>query len=125
MTLRKLRVLCIEDEPDLLEDISQELTESGYDVLQARSGVEGLATIFDESLDLVICDVRMPGLDGIGLLNEIKQRGAQSTPPFIMLSAFSDQALHSQVEALGASAFVVKPVDYAELISLIAKVLGA
>lgn len=125
MSPAEARILCIDDEPDLLEDLSLELADAGYRVVQARTGMEGLAALVDGGIDLVICDIRMPGLDGMGLLDAARERNREGkVPAFVMLSAFSDPALRDRALGLGASAFVVKPVDYADLLDLVERVLA-
>jgi len=124
LNAEKTRILCIEDEPELLEDLGSELREAGYEVAEASSGMEGLAAIFDGAVDLAICDIRLPGIDGLDVLSEVKKRNeGRPSPPFVMLSAFCDQDLKERARLMGASEFLVKPVDYDELLSVVDKVL--
>ena len=67
------RILCIEDEQHLREDLVEVLKESGYDVLEASNGIEGIATITRHRPDIVISDVTMPGKTGFEVISELHQ----------------------------------------------------
>lgn len=113
-----MTILCIEDEPALLEDLAEALTDAGYHVLQARNGEEGLEMIKDHRPDLVISDISMPRMDGYGLLKEVRQNNRQlAQMPFIFLSALS--ARDERIKGLdcGADEYLTKPVDFDVLVS--------
>jgi len=113
MSTGPLRVLCIEDEPELREDLVSELRDSGCMVWGAADGLEGLALALSEQFDVVLCDVRMPKLDGLGVLEQLRmQDGASACVPFIFLSAYDDAALREKTRACGADGFLLKPVSY-------------
>lgn len=113
-----IRILCVEDEPGLREDLSLELDDAGYAVALAANGGAALALLAAERFDLVLCDVQMPGLTGVQLLEAARDAGQDC--PFLMLTAYSGQTLKDQCIALGASDVLVKPVDYARLLDTIA-----
>jgi serine phosphatase RsbU (regulator of sigma subunit) len=101
-------ILLIDDEAIVRESVAGYLEDSGYSVSEAGSGEEGL-TLFDLQLpDLVLCDIKMPGMDGFELLEAIKQRSADT--PVIMISGAG--VMSDVVEALrrGASDYLVKPI---------------
>lgn len=118
------RLLCIEDEPSLREDIALELGDAGYAVDVAADGATGLAALQGGVYDLVLCDVQVPLRSGLELL-EAAAALPGGRPPFIMLTAFSDPALHARCAALGAAGLLVKPVDYDELLAVVAAQLAA
>lgn len=121
----RFRVLCVEDEPDILRDIAEELAEHGFRVEQAANAEAAMAAIGRELPDLVVCDVQMPGMNGIELLEELRGRGdAQALVPFVFLTAFSDRETVLNGRRAGADDYLVKPVDYDLLIATVEAHLG-
>jgi PAS domain S-box-containing protein len=102
------RILLIDDEPDILRVLSRSLATDGYTVACARSGTEGLAAFEAQRADIVVTDIKMPGMDGIEVLKHIKARDPDSE--VVIITGHGD--IDSAVEALqfGASDFINKPV---------------
>ena len=117
------RILYIEDEAELREDMALELREAGHEVIEAQDGLQGLAAALAGPLDLVLCDVQLPKLGGIDLLRQLQAGDATRDVPFIILTAYGDGVLRRQAEELGVREFLVKPVDFDELLERVAKVL--
>ena len=113
------RVLVVDDEANLRLILKTILAKEGYQVSQAANGQEGLDVLDREVVDFILCDVRMPVLDGHGFLAELKARGI--TAPVIMLSAYG--SVDSAVEAIKAGAFdyVFKPFKPDEIILTLKK----
>jgi len=109
----KPKVLVIDDEEDFLETIVKRLLLRGLDVIGVDSGKEALKVLQEQSFDVVILDVRMPGMDGIETLREIKKR----TPltEVIMLTGHGSVESGIQGMQLGAFDYVIKPADFEEL----------
>lgn len=123
MTAQPWRILCIEDEPDLREDLVSELRDGGCLVWSAADGLEGLAMALSEPFDLVLCDVRLPKLDGLGVLQQIRLHDApQGQVPIVFLSAYDDAALRVKATRGGADAFLLKPVSYGRLSEVISTI---
>lgn len=125
-------VLCVEDEADLLDDLACELREAGYSVLEASDGATALALIeasltgsgsSSAAIDLVVCDVQLPGLSGLDLLRSLREQPDKSLPPFVLATAYGDAVMRAEADALGVSALIVKPVDYDDLLTLISELL--
>ena len=72
---RQFKVLCIEDEPEILRDIADELADHGFMVDQAPSAEAALPQIDAGTPDLIICDMQMPGMNGLQLLHKLRARG--------------------------------------------------
>lgn len=120
------RILCIEDEEGLREDIALELEDAGYAVDLAADGMAGLAALQGSDYALVLCDVQIPGLTGLELLAEAARLApGRSRPPFLMLTAYSDPPTRARCLELGAAGILVKPVDYDALLAAVADLLGA
>lgn len=115
-----MKILYVEDESDLREDLIEELEEDGYEVAWAPNGAEGLQLLETFKPDLVISDCLMPVMTGIQMLERIR---ASDSPlratPFIFLSAHADRKHVEEGLGLGADGYVTKPVDYDTLIEKI------
>ncbi len=112
--MAKPNVLVIDDEEDFLETIVKRLLRRGIDATGADSGQEALRILQEQSFDVVILDVRMPGMDGIETLRELKK----TTPltEVIMLTGHGSIESGIQGMQLGAFDYVIKPADFEELI---------
>ena len=120
-----LRILCIEDEAGLREDMELELEHAGYAVECAADGLAGIVAIQSAEFSLVLCDVQVPLANGLEVLAAVAELpDGRVRPPFFMLTAFSDPNLHARCTALGAARVLTKPVDYTELMNLIAGEIG-
>lgn len=107
------KVLVVEDDMHLRETLTSFLTRLGYDVVSAHDGRESLEIVESVTPDLVLTDINMPGLDGLALLAEIKQRSPLTI--VIMMTAFS--SIDSAVEAMrrGAEDYLSKPLQLADV----------
>lgn len=118
------RILLVEDTRELREDLALELTDAGYAVIESCDGHNALAAIKTHRPDLVICDIQLPEVDGITILELIRaDKHGVSKTPVIVVSAFSDSELHHQATVLGIEEFMVKPVDFSYLLNLIERTL--
>jgi len=102
------KLLLIDDEPDILRVLTVSLKADGYDVVSAPNGPEGIAAFEKEKPDIVITDVKMPGMDGIEVLKKVKNLNADTE--VIIITGHGD--IENAIEALkhGASDFINKPV---------------
>jgi putative two-component system response regulator len=107
------RILVVDDEPAITVALAKKLRREGYDCLTASSGEEALRRLATAELDLVVTDVRMPGMSGIELLQEIKRR--DNDIQVVMMTAYTD--IGFAVEALRHKAddYLLKPFNLAEL----------
>lgn len=115
------RVLVVDDDPMMVELISTRLDLAGYHVAHARSGYEGLSRLREFRPDALILDVNMPGLDGFGVLQQM--RAQHWAPPTMMLTARNQPADVQRAIALGAKDFLTKPFDDQRLLSRVARLL--
>jgi CheY-like chemotaxis protein len=104
-----MRVLIIDDEPHIRQMMRLALEASGYDVDEAGTGEDGLARFGDgRALDVVVLDQKMPGLDGLGTLQRIKERAPDAC--VLMVTAFASIELAVDAMRLGATDFLRKPM---------------
>jgi two-component system alkaline phosphatase synthesis response regulator PhoP len=115
------RVLVIEDEPSIRRGVADALGTGGYSALEAADGRTGLETALAASVDLVLLDLMLPGMDGLEVLEQI--RAARPGLPVICLTAMGEPADRVRGLKLGADDYVVKPFGVAELLARIEAVL--
>lgn len=108
-----MRILLVEDEPDLLRDLSHGLTLKGYAVDTADNGTDAYLAAFDEDYDLIVLDLNLPGMSGLALLSALKQEKPQAR--VLILSA--NHSLDTKLSGfdLGASDYLTKPFHFEEL----------
>ena len=116
------RILFVDDEKIVNEIIKDVLDDENQFVTVASNGEDALALLKDNSFDLVISDVKMPGMDGIQLLSEIKK--IDSTIAVIMLTAFGDRELYLKAMSCGAAEYLNKPVGLYEIKSIVQQYLN-
>ncbi len=111
------KVLLIEDEASIrsvLKDILKDQKELGLQVDEAKDGAEGLAKLESEHFDLVLCDIKMPKMDGMEVLQKAKEKGITTT--FVMISAHGTTELAVDATKMGAYDFLQKPPDLNRLL---------
>ena len=114
------RILCVEDEPEILRDVADELRDHGFVVDAAASAEAALPHIAANLPDLILCDMQMPGMSGLELLEHLRARGdAAASVPFVFLTAFGDRTTMINGRKAGADDYLVKPVDYDLLIAAV------
>ena len=113
-------ILCVDDDPSLLNLYNEELTEEGYKVIVAKNGKEAVTRFSREKPNLVILDIRMPEMDGITALNAILGKNRQV--PVIFNTAYPQYK--ENFMTWGADAYVVKSSNLSELKQAIRQVLG-
>jgi two-component system, sensor histidine kinase and response regulator len=108
-------ILVVEDDGALLDGLRDMLELSGYHVLTARNGVEGLAVLQARLPDLIVSDINMPRMDGYQFYSQVRARPDWVSVPFIFLTAKSEKADVRQGKILGADDYVTKPFEEADL----------
>ncbi len=101
------RILLVDDDRLILATLGDELAARGYDVARAASGEEALGLARELDPDLVVMDVRLPGMSGIEAARAIREAGR---PPVLFLTAFDEREIVEQAVADGAIGYLVKPV---------------
>ena len=119
----KKTILIIEDEEDILALIHYNLTREGYKVLTATSGEQGVKLASEQHQDLIILDLMLPGIDGLQVCRELKQREGTRHIAVIMLTAKGEEADIVTGLELGASDYVTKPFSPRVLLARIKAVL--
>ncbi len=115
----KSRILLIEDDASIVGGLKKELQAEGYEVAVAERGDKGLAQAKAEPFDVVITDLKMPGLSGLELVEQL--HAAKPKLPIILVTAFGTTDSAIEATKLGAYDYLLKPFDMAELLDLVAK----
>lgn len=108
------RILVAEDDPSTLKLMCAVLKRAGFDVVAARDGLEALEALDRHHVDLLLTDVMMPGLDGFGLVEQL--RDARIETPVLMVTAKGEVRDRRQGFLVGTDDYLVKPVDAQEMI---------
>lgn len=117
------RLLVVDDEPKLLRAIAADLKGEGYEVDVARSGIEALVFIAQKMPDLIVSDVRMPGMDGYEFAHRLRRNESTSLIPIIFLTAKDTTKDRIEGFRTGVDAYLTKPFEPDELLSVIASIL--
>jgi len=118
------RLLVVDDEPKLLRAIALDLKGEGYDVSTARSGNEALVSIAQRLPDLIVSDIRMPGMDGYTLARRLRQNQSTALVPIVFLTAKDTTADRIEGFRTGVDAYLTKPFEPDELLAVIASILN-
>ncbi len=113
VTTPKPRVLVIDDEPDMLRMLSFVLTMEGFQITTVRSGEQALAAFDADAFDVVVTDLKMPGMDGFETLRAIK--AVDSTVQIVVVTGFATPQTAALCEEAGAFEIVRKPFDLENL----------
>lgn len=119
------QILVVEDAPELLELIGIVLRNAGHVVLDAGTGEEGLRVALRQRPDLILLDIELPGLDGVGVLRELRANAALAAQPVIALTAASMKGDRERLLAAGFTGYLAKPVRPARLVQQIEPFLHA
>lgn len=113
------KILVIEDNHDIRENIQEILELAGFDTLGAENGKLGVQLAIDEMPDLILCDIMMPELDGYGVLHILSKRDETLGIPFIFLTAKAEKTDVRKGMNLGADDYITKPFDESDLLTTI------
>lgn len=118
-------ILTVEDSASMRQIVAYTLKASGFKVIEAVDGVDGLskASAPDAQIDLVLTDQNMPRMDGITLVATLRQLPRYSKTPMLLLTTESSQELREKGRSAGATGWLVKPFDPERLIEVIRKVI--
>ncbi|KAA5536185.1 response regulator [Taibaiella lutea] len=115
------KVLIIEDNAEIRENMAEILDLAGYEVSTAGNGKEGVAIAKKLVPDLIICDIMMPVLDGYGVLHMLQENQSLQNIPFIFLTAKSERSEVRKGMELGADDYIIKPFDGTDLLNAVAR----
>ena len=117
-----MKILVVDDEEGARELFNTILTDEGYEVTLAVNGEDGILQFKNALFDLVVTDIKMPGMDGLQLLQEIRKTGSKAD--VIMVTAYGEVESYLKAMSLGAAEYINKPIRIKELKRIVHKVLS-
>ncbi|GAB4301829.1 MAG: response regulator [Desulfuromonadia bacterium] len=117
-------IMTADDSPSIRQMVSFTLKQNGYEVVEAVDGKDALAKLSNQKVDMLITDLNMPNLDGIGLIKGVRGGTMNRFIPIIMLTTESQESRKAEGKAAGATGWIVKPFKPEQLIAVVKKVLG-
>ena len=120
--MSKARVLVIDDDPLLTKTLGKVLTKKGYEVDTAKNGHEGIEKAKSGFYHLILCDIRMPGLDGLMTIRHIQdfqEKAGAGKSGFIVITAYGNDETKHQAFQLGVTDFISKPFDLQPFLKVI------
>lgn len=119
------RILVVDDSQSIRQHVRTTLAGGGFEILEAVDGLDALQQLKSRNdIDVVICDVNMPRLDGLGLLDELKAAGVMERLQVLMLTTEGQPAMMQRAKAAGAKGWIVKPFKPPLLLATIQKIAG-
>jgi two-component system chemotaxis response regulator CheY len=117
-------ILIADDSASMRQLVSFALRDAGYEVVEANDGSDALTKSEASSVDMVVTDLNMPGLDGIELIRRLRKLSQYRFTPIIMLTTESQDSKKQEGKTAGASGWIVKPFTPEQLIGVIKKFIG-
>ncbi len=117
-------IMTVDDSASVRQMVAFTLREAGYQVLEAVDGKDALSKLDGAGAQMVITDLNMPNLDGIGLIKSLRANAAYKFIPIIMLTTESQAEKKQEGKSAGATGWIVKPFNPEQLLAVVRKVLG-
>ena len=117
-------ILCVDDSASMRQTIKLTLAVSGYRIVEAVDGLDGVDKAKANEVHLVITDLNMPRMDGFEFINELRTLSAYKGVPIIFVTTESDEAKRAQAKAAGATAWITKPFSPDHLLKVVRRLLG-
>lgn len=121
----KKTILTVDDAPTMRKVIALALTGAGHEVIEAEDGLSALQVLRSRTVHLIITDVNMPRMDGIEFTRQARAMPQFQKTPILLLTTESDPTVKARGRDAGATGWLVKPFQQAQLLTVVAKVLPA
>lgn len=117
------KILVIDDEEIIIRSLRKLLEKGGFEVLVAKNGQDALAMTEEESFDLIVADIKMPGVNGVDTVGSILEKENFKHTPVIFITGYADQDMEQRAGKLNPVAYIYKPFDIGELVGKIEEAL--
>jgi two-component system, cell cycle response regulator DivK len=121
---KKFLILVVDDSADNVAMLSLALQHEGYRVVTATNGEEAISVARSTLPDLILMDISMPKLDGLGATRKIREEEALCDVPVIAVTAFGTEGFQRAAYDVGVSGYLTKPIDFPRMNQLVAALLG-
>ena len=118
------RIMTVDDSTSVRQMVSFTLKQAGYEVVEAVDGKDALSKIEGSGIHMVLTDLNMPNLDGIGLIRKVRASPALKGIPIIMLTSESQASRKLEGKAAGATGWIVKPFTKQQLLAVVKRLVG-
>jgi len=119
------KILVVDDSSMIRLIVSKAAKKAGYDVIEASNGQEGINQLLQhDDISLVLCDINMPIMDGLTMIQNIKEYDSFKYIPIVMLTTETDETLKAQGRKLGVKAWMVKPFNEKTFLKAMMKLIG-
>ena len=112
-------VMVVDDSGSFRTVVKLALQKAGYGVVEACDGKDACGKLDAQKLNLIVCDVNMPNMDGLSFLRHVKEQSAHKFTPVIMLTTESQEAKKAEGKAAGARAWITKPFQPSQLVDAV------
>ena len=116
-------IMIVDDSASLRQVVCIALRGAGYDAIEARDGQDALNKLTGQKVHLIVSDVNMPNMDGISFVKAVKTLPAYRFTPIVMLTTESQAEKKAQAQAAGAKAWVLKPFNPTQLLTVVQKLV--
>ncbi|HLN99337.1 MAG TPA: response regulator [Pyrinomonadaceae bacterium] len=123
-TGNKFLILVVDDSADNVAMLSLDLQQEGYRVVTATNGEEAVSVASSTLPNLILMDISMPTLDGLGATRRIRQKDSLRDVPIIAVTAFSTEGFRRAAYDVGVSGYLTKPIDFGRMHQLVARLLA-
>ena len=117
-------IMTVDDSNSMRELVGITLQSAGYEVVKAVDGVDALEKAEKSSFDMVLTDLNMPNMDGIELIQKLREHSKYRFKPILMLTTESQESKKKEGKAAGATGWIVKPFKPNQLVAVVKKVMG-
>lgn len=117
-------ILVVDDSSSVRQVVRMALEGAGHTVLEAGDGMAALALLDGRKIDMAVCDVNMPKLDGLSFVKQAKEKSAYRFLPILMLTTESSEEKKAAGKAAGAKAWMLKPFSPSSLLAAVTKFCG-
>lgn len=116
-------IMTADDSASVRQMVAFTLKQQGYTVIEAMDGQDALAKLSTQKVDLLITDLNMPNLDGIGLIKGVRSGSLNRITPIIILTTESQESRKAEGKAAGATGWIIKPFKPEQLLAVVKKVI--
>lgn len=118
-------VLVVDDSGTVRQQVTMALKQAGFETAEAADGQQGLSAITGGSVDMVICDVNMPNMNGLEMVEAVKAKPEHAALPIVMLTTEGQPSMIKRAKEAGAKGWIVKPFDANQLVAAAKQLTGA